>query len=243
MDSRLLKILAVVLMTVDHVGLLVFPHVEILRIIGRLAYPLFAFLVAYGCIKTRNLSGYFLRLIAFAVWLEIAWVVLPVGEVRNHNIFFTLAFGVLAVWTVNALWKNAPAKEGFVDRMFLLAISVLLAGFVALTAGLLQVDFGVAGVALIAMFYASLKAQGCVKNRRMIWLSLHFIGPVMALAVFNGLLHGFFDWPVQWWSMLAAVILWTFVDKRLRVNWAEKYFFYVYYPLHFLILLWISPSA
>lgn len=60
LNATQLKLIAAFTMLLDHAGALLFPEVMILRVIGRLAYPLFAFMIAEGCRHTRNKLRYFL---------------------------------------------------------------------------------------------------------------------------------------------------------------------------------------
>ncbi|MBA4365013.1 MAG: hypothetical protein C0398_03270 [Coprothermobacter sp.] len=97
-QSDALKLVAIISMTVDHVGAILLPNVGWLRIIGRVAFPLFAYQLAAGYVHTRNLLRYALRL---AVWSLIAQPVYMMAfDVRpwTLNIFATLLLGLLAIW-------------------------------------------------------------------------------------------------------------------------------------------------
>jgi hypothetical protein len=97
-QSDALKLVAIISMTVDHVGAILLPQVGWLRIIGRVAFPLFAYQLAAGYLHTRNLSRYALRL---AVWGLIAQPVYMIAfDVHpwTLNIFGTLLLGLLAIW-------------------------------------------------------------------------------------------------------------------------------------------------
>ncbi|MFA4932459.1 MAG: TraX family protein [Caldisericia bacterium] len=97
-QSDALKLVAIVAMTVDHVGAILLPQVSWLRIIGRVAFPLFAYQLAIGYLHTRNLSRYVRRL---AVWGLIAQPVYMIAfgvRLWSLNIFATLLLGLLAIW-------------------------------------------------------------------------------------------------------------------------------------------------
>lgn len=97
-QSDALKLIAIVSMTVDHVGAILLPTMGWLRLIGRVAFPLFAFQLAVGYLHTRNLTRYALRL---AVWGLIAQPIYMIAfgvRLWTLNIFATLLLGLLAIW-------------------------------------------------------------------------------------------------------------------------------------------------
>lgn len=97
-QSDALKLIAIISMTVDHVGAILLPTMGWLRIIGRVAFPLFAFQLAVGYLHTRNLTRYALRL---AVWGLIAQPIYMIAfgvRLWTLNIFATLLLGLLAIW-------------------------------------------------------------------------------------------------------------------------------------------------
>ena len=73
MNSFQLKIIACILMAIDHVGAIMFPDIDLYRIIGRLSFPIFAFLLTEGYVHTRNLKKYFIRLFIFAIIPQIPY--------------------------------------------------------------------------------------------------------------------------------------------------------------------------
>ncbi|MEJ2271731.1 MAG: TraX family protein [Candidatus Bathyarchaeota archaeon] len=83
----ILKWIAIITMTIDHIGAVLYPQLEILRIIGRISFPLFAYLLILGMESTRNIRSYFTRLLAIGV-----------GPFDSLNIFFTLSFGLVFVY-------------------------------------------------------------------------------------------------------------------------------------------------
>ncbi|WP_312694011.1 TraX family protein, partial [Caproiciproducens sp.] len=93
MSSSQLKVLAVVTMLTDHIGAILFPSVLLFRIIGRLSFPLFCFLISEGLLYTANLKGYLERLFFFALISEVPYDLAFHGTVyypQSQNVFFTL---------------------------------------------------------------------------------------------------------------------------------------------------------
>ncbi len=95
MTSYQIKLLAALLMVVDHVGVVFFPNQFIFRYLGRLSFPLFAWLVGQGEKYTKNFKSYLLRLI---VWAGISQpIYYSLFKVTNPNILVTLFLGLLAI--------------------------------------------------------------------------------------------------------------------------------------------------
>ena len=98
-----LKILAMVCMTIDHIGAMLFPQAVWLRVIGRLAFPLFSYCIAEGCRYTRNKARYFGSVFACGAVCVIAF--LPFGGFYG-NALITLSLSILLLYGVEA-WKSS----------------------------------------------------------------------------------------------------------------------------------------
>ena len=207
---ELLKWLAIITMTVDHVGAVLYPEVTVLRVIGRLSFPLFAYLLILGMESTRNIHNYFIRLFAFALISQVPfYLAIDNGVLEGLNIFFTLSFGLLFVY--------------FFKRGSVLAFVPVLVSF------FLPFDYGIYGIAIIGCMYMLLKNTkfGVVS---LVLLNLLFLVPfsnqfLSIAAIPFILLHknGSLGVPRD------ASIDFSFPLWR-------KYFFYVYYPLHLTLL-------
>src|SRR5207244_4281126 len=96
-----IKILAIICMIIDHVGLFFFPEYTLFRIVGRIAFPLFAWLIANGAHFTRNIRAYLTRLFALAVISQLPFTLAnqQIGAPLLYlNVVFTLSLGLLAIW-------------------------------------------------------------------------------------------------------------------------------------------------
>jgi len=104
LDGFTLKLIAVAAMVVDHLGALVFPEALWMRVVGRFAMPVFAFLLVEGYHQTRHLGRYLSRLLVFAVVSQPFYhLVFPHGL----NVFFDLLAGALLIWAtdrIRSLW-------------------------------------------------------------------------------------------------------------------------------------------
>ncbi len=131
------KILAMTLMVLDHVGLFFFPDLIILRIIGRLSFPFFAFGIAYGYSKSKNVVKYGQRILLLALISQPIFFLLFNNE--NLNICFTLLLGLIAIYVYD------KEKKTWL-KFSLLALLLLLSYF-------LKVEYGIYGVLMILFFY------------------------------------------------------------------------------------------
>lgn len=137
-----IKIIAIVTMVIDHVGLFFFPHLLWPRIIGRIAFPLFAWLIANGARHTRDMRAYGVRLFALALVSQIPFTLANLqigGSLFYLNVVFTLFLGLVAIYALQML--RHPA----------LKVSAVLV--LALIANVIHADYGAAGVLSIAAFY------------------------------------------------------------------------------------------
>jgi len=205
-------------MTIDHVGYMLFPDIEILRWIGRIAMPLFCFLIAFGATKTRDITKYFLRLFAFAIVVQIPFNIFEYGTVfafYNWNIFFTLSVGVLCIMLI---------------KKFIPVVAVMYVVCVLVVASILPMDYGMAGVLLIVLFYLALSHS---------LLALK-ITATLSVIIFNILLIYLGSATFQWFSLLAVPFIILFSPQKLKISKIEKWSFYIYYPLHFIIIYLIG---
>ena len=132
-----LRVLALTLMLVDHVGRTMFPEQTWMVCLGRLAFPIFAFQTATGYIHTRDFRGYCRRLLIFGLVSEIPFNLMVTGSFfypGHQNVMFTLLMGLLAcrAWDTRRWW--------------LLALALLGAMFG-------QTDYGALGAATVLMFH------------------------------------------------------------------------------------------
>ena len=103
MNSKNLKLIACISMVLDHIGYIIFPGVTIWRILGRLAFPIFAFFIGEGCARTRNIKRYFTRLLVFGAVIQLFYVIFtlltegkisPGSSCLHMNIMLTFALSV-----------------------------------------------------------------------------------------------------------------------------------------------------
>ncbi len=220
LSGSTLKLIACALMLVDHMGLILFPSLGILRQIGRLAFPIFAFFLAEGCRLTHN------RLLRL-LWLAIPSLVMALvyylyaGEWQG-SIFLTFTYSAALIWLLDVAcdthgWQRGAAIGGF---------------FAALAAvwwlcDILPTDYGFYGV-LVPVF---VRAADMLTRRPS--LSTRLAGLAAGLLLLAYDMGG-----IQHLSLFALVPLALYDGTRGR--YPLKYFFYVFYPLHLIILQLIA---
>lgn len=201
MNTFQLKMLAVILMVVDHIGFFLFPDQIILRIIGRLSFPIFAYLITVGFHYTRNKNNYFLRLFIFAAIIQTPSLFMDIPV----NIFFTLSLGLL-------LLIIYESQQNIINKLILMAIVLLFTD-------VLSPDYSIYGVILIFVLYFC-------KN---IWQQ------AICMLVLSLSLYGYTD--IQNFAVFALIPI-SFYNKKEGPKW--KLFFYSFYPVHIVLLEWIS---
>lgn len=159
MNSFKLKVLACILMFIDHLGAIIFINNDYLRIIGRLSFPIFAFMIVEGYFHSKDIKKYFIRLGLFAIIPQIPYTI-AFGP-GTLNIFFTLFIGLLAIFL----------EEKIANR-FLKYLAVIL---LVIFAQVIEVDYGFYGVLLIYIF----------KIFRNNFKALFFSFLILNLSVFN----------------------------------------------------------
>lgn len=197
-QSDALKLLAILTMTVDHVGAILFPQVVWLRIIGRIAFPIFAYQLAAGYIHTHSLPLYVRRL---AIWGLIAQPVTMIAfgvKPWTLNIFATLLLGLLSIWGWDRRrWWAVAAALGVA------AIQLWLPG--------VGPDYGVYGVLLCLTSYAFFQHRDQLAVAHGL---LHLVAGALL-------------WPLQMYALVSLpFILWPPSLHRMRVRGAFFYAYY-----------------
>ena len=233
LSASTLKIIGCIFMVIDHIGAILLPDLLILRIIGRLSYPFFAYFIAEGCRYTRNKCKRFLLVLGLAVLCEGVHFIM-MGELEG-GIFVNFCLSILLVYQVQAIKKALAQKDFFSTALFLLLFAASVAGVYAFVEYVLYVDYGFWGVLIpvwtVLPDYKEGEAPDCFKalSNRPVKLLLFTVG-LLCLCVSRGLFEN-----VQSYSLLALPILALYNGQPGRKG--LKYGFYLFYPAH-LVVLW-----
>ena len=157
LDGSALKLLAVFAMLVDHFASILLEDTyftlfrfgersvdlyEMMRIIGRISFPLFAFLLVEGFLHTRNVRRYAGDLLLFALLSEIPWNLAHSGRLihGSQNVLFTLLFGLLGLWVIRDYQGDGRRKAALLTGLLILSI-------------VFRADYGCSGFGFILMLY------------------------------------------------------------------------------------------
>ncbi len=212
-----LKLIALATMTCDHIGVQLFPQVMLLRIIGRLALPIFAYMIAQGCRYTRNKVRYLVTIAAVALVCQLVYFF----AMRSlyQCILVTFSLSILLIFSLDAAIKQPTFANIAIGALVILSvwfISELLPRFLP---GF-YVDYGFFGILLPVLIWLG-------KNK---WQSIGLCGVgLILLSIGNG---------IQWFSLLTLPLLALYNGARGKAK--LKYLFYIYYPAHLALLYLIS---
>ena len=214
-----LKGLAAASMVVDHVGVVLLPQLWLLRCVGRLAFPIYAFFLAQGFRYTKSLARYLARLAGFALLSEIPFDYMVYGQAfawQGQNVMFTLTLALLALACLE--------KGGW-----------WMAGAVAccLAAEALRTDYGSFGVLLpVTSFYLWPRGKGlwALVFLAMCWL--WEFAPIPGAPV-----------PMEALGVAAALPLALYHGGRGTEGPVVRWGFYAVYPLHMGVLALIAGLA
>lgn len=192
----MIKIIALTTMLIDHLGQIFFPHVPILNIIGRLAFPLYAWGVAKGYKYTRNFILYSLRLLLLSIVSQVPYYYL-FGPAYGLNVCFTLLSGLTSIW----IYENF--------RPICLRWPVI-AGLLIFSQ-VLNFNYGMYGVLTVLMF----KIFSGKDILILVQAALTFVSVVV-----------FSMEPVQLVAALSPLLLLFIENKDFRINKIIQYGFY-----------------
>ncbi len=212
LSGSTLKVIAVLSMVTDHCVYYLMEHgtllYEVMRCFGRIAFPVFAFLIAEGFLHTRNRMKYFLQLLGFAVVSEVPWYLLN-GADGSHNVLFTLALGVIALSAMEAL-----KKDGILCGAVILSIAYF--------ASWLGVDYEWRGILMMVVFYLFGNVNPSFPSGRKAQLFCAF-----PLMMHYGIIG----------ALLACGVIACYDGTRGFIHGkVAKYGFYAFYPVHLYII-------
>lgn len=219
-SSFSLHIIAMATMLIDHIGIALLPQYEWLRYIGRLAFPIFAFMIVEGYIHTHDFDKYLLRIVGSALISEIPFNLMNHGTVfwiDEQNVLFALTIGLLGIWVIDKIRTKEKGAFGWFFAVFVML-------FCGLLERILNVEFlGVGSMLVIAFYFFR-------KNK---WYC--YIGKVLSLLIFSSV---FVWWQI--FGVLSLVVIFLYNGNQgYHKKWFQR-FCYLFYPVHLLGLYLIG---
>lgn len=220
-SGNTLKLLAAICMLIDHMGAILFPQILALRIIGRLAFPIYAFMIAQGCRHTRNKLRYFLGVFLLGLFCQGVYAIF--SPVDRLNILLTFSASILLLYCV--LWLESSAEKSQWLHVTAAALCLVVTALVVYYVNLkLHFDYGLWGclAAVLAGLFPTEKKSPL---------------PVLRLGIaLLGTAHT--SGSIQLYSLLALPLLLCYSGHRGKYK--MKYFFYIFYPAHLALLYGVS---
>lgn len=217
LSGNQLKIIAMIAMTCDHVGLQLFPRFGLLRIIGRLALPVYAYMIAEGCLHTHDRRRYLLRMASLALVCQVVYLV-AMGSLYQC-ILVTFSLSICLIWGIESARKDRTLLSSVRAAALLLGIWAVCEILPGLLPGTdFAVDYGFFGVLLPVLVYFG--------KPRVLFLA----GGLLLLALDLG--------GIQWWGLAAVPLLLCYNGTRGKRSLGR--WFYIYYPAHLVVIYVLS---
>lgn len=231
MNTRTLKVIALMTMVIDHVGHFLLPDLFFLRVIGRIAFPIFTYLFAFSYRHTSNRKNLAIRVWLGAILGQILMEISGAGEIISIFFLFGLAIVMFEL----------------MDRG--LDFSVLL---IAITAEYFGVDYGAYGIFVLYFFY-KFRDSFKIQASSYILLTLFFtLYPFMIPnnwsyipLILNDFFNNGWHYFVQLFSIVSLAFIFLLKKEKPKVyaypfNVIEKFFFYIFYPTHLALLAFLG---
>lgn len=232
LSSSMLHIMAMSLMLLDHLWATVIPGKDWMTTVGRLAFPIFAFMIAEGFFHTKNFSKYMLRLLILAVVSEIPFNLIYGGSFFypfHQNVIWTFLLSLLTIKTIEKVKEKLKLPFAILVSAALVIIAICV-GYLGM------MDYYGAGVATVLTFYFF--------HKRNWWC---FLAQVLILGYINFELIGGFCYSFtvfghqievlrQGVGILALIPIWLYKGKQGFHNKIFSFFCYAFYPAHILVL-------
>jgi hypothetical protein len=247
MSTLWLKIIACAAMLVDHLGyfsgLGYSEYGDAMRAFGRIAFPIFCYLIAFGYRKTSNKYKYLIRLLIVGLISELPFRYCFYGRIEYFtftNVYYTLALGLSAIIVFDYFVRSGTKLVYFTP------IPVIAA---AILAELFHTDYGADGVLLIFFFYISGTNKLAISASGTVFAARKIIYAIVVLLYHSVINLSAFTWPVfqkwdkmQFFAILALLpILYCngsrgYSPKSKVAQKVIQYSFYLFYPVHLLII-------
>lgn len=230
--SMSLHIIAMIFMLCDHLWGTIVPGNDWLTCIGRIAFPIFAFMIVEGYFHTKNLKKYICRLFIFALISEI-----PFNLAMGSNIFYPLHQNVLWTFLISLILIHLNEKTKKSNKIWMQigvgCITVILGYLIGI---ITMVDFYHSGILTVLVFYFFRQKKWWSYICQFICLWYINVEMLGGLAYEINLGNKTYFFSRQAFALLALIPIWLYKGKQGYHNKVLKYTYYAFYPVHLLIL-------
>lgn len=235
------KIIAVITMFIDHIGVLLKPIISyniyrIFRCIGRIAFPLFCFMLVEGFRYSKDRFKYLRNLFIFALISEIPSDLFFRSLYTMNDelsIFSTLFIGLLSIILIDRIQKKCVKQNESIISTILITFIVIGSLFLG---DLIKVEYGWTGILLILMIYIFqnnfVLARKKINNERM----LRNIFICISIVIWAILYDLYYGRVIELYAIISGVMVLFYNGERGSYK-ISKWVFYAFYPLHLIILI------
>lgn len=229
LDTSLLKLLALIFMLIDHIGARVLTGVPELRMIGRMAFPLYAWCLVVGSVKTSNPARYILRMLVMAVISQPLYMMGLQHTYQELNILFTLTIALVAIWGIR--------QKFCLSQFWVPILCYVLLGFI-------QVDYGWKGLTFILVLYLARESRSGLIVAFLAY-ALYWGTSSSAVTEIFGWKLPFLRWegikqPLQAFFKLQGMVWLSLPLIAIPMNSGfkmPKWLGYALYPMHLVLLI------
>ncbi|MBR5303057.1 MAG: hypothetical protein IKU38_09500 [Clostridia bacterium] len=234
-DTDLIKLLACIFMFVDHAGKMLFPQIAEMRLIGRLAFPMFAYGIAVGTVYTRDPMKYLTRIALLAL---ISQPLYALALAHTNSAMFSVSYTENPLGAIHAFYVNSWQKPSILLSLFL-GLCILtalrhrryvLAVFVYIVCMRFSgnLDYGLGGIRLMILFYI----LSSYPIAALVLISAY----VIAWSAGSGYTFFGHSFGMRIFALPAAIFCCLPMKRRLHL---PRWFIYAFYPAHLIALIYL----
>ena len=247
-NSNMMKIIAFIAVIFDHIGVYFYSMMPenitiYFRIIGRIAMPIFAFLIVQGFFHTKDLTKYVKRLFITGIITQLIIYILftmnnyffinykVLKNVLNVNILISFAISLIILKTIDTIYEKVIKKEKIIKQdILLIIVSIILLSLYFIT----KFDYSYTIIIYIILIYFIEKIviqKNVVKDKytsKLIYILLQFIALLIFTVIYNS--------SIEYFAILSVIVIALYNKKRGKDNKLLRHIFYIFYPLQHLVL-------